>query len=76
MFDGVDEPSLVRLDPDEKLKLDKQGSNILNSTITLPKTIIELPTKTYVDRLHENSRYRRDLSSVFNDQGSEFDNEK
>ena len=44
--DGVNERSLLRLDPDEKLT---QDSIILNSTLTSPKTIIELPTKNYVD---------------------------
>ena len=42
----IDEPSLLRLDPDEKLK---QDSTILKSTLTSPKTIIETPTKNYVD---------------------------
>ena len=46
------------------------------SILTLPKTVIELPTKSYVDSLHESSRNRRDLSSVFNDQDNEFDNIK
>ena len=71
----VDE-SLLRLDPDEKLNLDEQDSIVLNSFLTIPKTIIELPTKSYVDSLHESSRNRRDLSSVFNDQDNEFDNNK
>ena len=31
---------------------------------------------SYVDSLHEKSRNRRDLSSVFNDQDNEFDNNK
>ena len=31
---------------------------------------------SYVDNLHEINRNRRDLSSVFNDQGNEFDNNK
>ena len=66
--DAIDESSLLRLDPDEKLNPDEQASIILNSTLTSPKTIIELPTKSYVDSLHENSRNRRDLSSVFFDQ--------
>ena len=44
--DGVNESSLLRLDPDEKLK---QDSIILNSTLSTPETIIELPTKNYVD---------------------------
>ena len=49
---------------------------VLNSNLTSPKTIIELPTKSYVDSLHESSRDRRELSSVFNDQDNEFDNNK
>ena len=73
---SVDEASLLRLDPDEKLKLDEQGSIVLNSTLTSPKTILEIPTKSYVDSLHESSRNRRDLSSVFIDQDNVFDNNK
>ena len=76
LSESVDESSLLRLDPDEKLKLDEQDSIILNSTLTSPKTIIELPTKSYVDSLHERSRNRRDLSLVFNDQDNEFDKNK
>ena len=30
--------------------------------------------KSFVDSLHGSSRNRRDLSSVFNDQDNEFDN--
>ena len=44
--DGVNEQSLLRFDPDEKLI---QDCIILNSTLTPPKTTIELPTKNYVD---------------------------
>ena len=126
--DAIDEPSLLRLDLDEKLK---QDSIFPNSTLTSPKTINEMPTKNYVDKqfkdtsiikntdhvdfndkhlentrwikvnempeaanglvpkinvengirgiigfvdkLHEINRNRRDLSSVFNDQDSDFD---
>ena len=67
---------MLRLDPDEKLKLDEKESIILNSTLTSPKTIIEKPTKSSFDSLHENRRSRRDLSSVFNDRDNEFDNNK
>ena len=74
--DGVDESTLLRLDPDEKLKLHEQDSILLNSFSTLPKTIIELPAKSYVYSLHEINRNRQDLSSVFNDQDNEFDNNK
>ena len=59
---------MLRLDPDEKLKLDKQDSIILNSTLTSPKTIIEIPTKASVDSLSENDRKGRDLLTVFNNQ--------
>ena len=44
----VDESSLLILDPDEKLKLDERDSIVLNSTLTLPRTIIELHTKSNV----------------------------
>ena len=71
----VDE-SLLRLEPDEKLKLDEQDYIVPNSSLTLPKTKIEIPDKIYVDSSHERSRIRRDLSSVFNDQDNEFDNTK
>ena len=54
----------------------KLDSIILNPSFTSLRTIIELPTKSYVDSLHEINRDRRDLSSVFNDQDSEFDNNK
>ena len=128
---AIDESSLLRLDPDEK---SEQDSIILNSTLTSPKTILEIPTKNYVDHkfndssiikntdhvdfnnkyidnvrmisvnempewgndltsklyvdnalsdllsyvndFHEINRNRRDLSSVFNDQDNEFDNNK
>ena len=49
---------------------------ILNSTLTSLKTIREIPTKSYVDSLHEVNRKRRDLLSVFNDQDNEFDKNK
>ena len=129
--DSIDESSLLRLDTDEKLT---QDTIVLNSTLTSPKTITELPTKNYVDNkfndpsiikntdhadfnnnyldnvrmitvtelpewpneltskfyvdrvlsellsyvneLHEINRNKRDLSSVFNDQDNEFDNNK
>ena len=58
---------------DEKLKLDERGSIVLTSTVTSPRTKIELPSKSYVDSLHEINRNRRDLSSVSNDQDNEFD---
>ena len=42
---AIDDSSLLRLDPDEKLNLEEQDSLILNSTLTSPKTTIEIPTK-------------------------------
>ena len=72
----MNEPPLLRLDPDEKLKLDEKDSVVLISTLTSPMTIIEIPTKSYVDRLHENNGNRRDLLSVFKDQLNEFGNKK
>ena len=72
----VNEPSLLRLLPDEKLWLDELDSINLNSTLTSPETIIELPTKSNVDSFHGSRRNGRDLSSVFNDQDNEFDNNK
>ena len=70
---SVDGSSLLRLDPDEKLKLDQQDFIVPNSSLTSQKTIIELPTKSYVDSLHEINRNRRDLASVFHDRDNEFD---
>ena len=73
---SVDESSLLGLDPNQNLKLDEQDSIILNSTLTSLITIIELLTKSYVDSLHESYRNRRDLTSVFNDQDNEINNNK
>ena len=42
---GVKEQSLLRFNPDEKLKLDERDSIVLNFTLTLPKIMIELSTK-------------------------------
>ena len=36
--------------------------------------IIELPPKSYVESSHDSSRNRLDLSSVFNDQDLDIDN--
>ena len=73
---SVDELPLLRLDPDEKFKLDDQDSIILNSTLTSLKILIELPNKSAVDSLHESSKNRPDLSSVVNDQDNEVGNKK
>ena len=76
LLDNVHEASLLRLDPKGKIHYDNLDSIFVNSSITSPRTLIELPTKSYVDSLHEINRNRRDLSSVFNDQDTEFDNNK
>ena len=53
--DGVDEPSLLKIHLDKKLGLDELDSIVFNSTLTLPKTIPELPNKSYVDsRLNDS----------------------
>ena len=67
---------MLRLDADEEVRLNEQNSIVLKSTLTLPKTITELPTKSYVDSVQKNKRKRPDLSSVFNDQDNELDNNK
>ena len=67
---------MLRLGADEELNLDEQDSRVLNSNITSPKTIIELPNKSYVDSLYESNRNRQQLSSVFNHRDNEFDNKK
>ena len=76
IYFSLDKLSLSRLDPNEKLNLKEQDSIILNSNLTTPKTIIELPAKSYVESLHEIIRNRRDLSSIFYDQDNEFNNNK
>ena len=70
------ESSLLRLDPDERLRPDQQGSIVPNSTLTSPNMKTEIPTKTYVHSLYQSSRNRREFSLVFNDQDNEFDNNK
>ena len=71
VLDCVDEASLLRLDPKGKIHHGKLDSIFLNSSLTSPRTIIELPTKSYVDSLHgENERSRRDLGLDFYDESS------
>ena len=59
------EPTLLRLDPDEKLK---QDSIILNSTSTSPKTITEVPSKNYVDKQFNDPNITKRIAHV------DFDN--
>ena len=64
----MDNSSLFRLDPDEKLNLDEQNSIVLKSTLTLPKTIKELPTISYVDSESNDPQIIRNIIHVdFND---------
>ena len=70
---AIDETSLLGLDPNEKLDLDNQDSIILNSTLTSPKKIIEIPTKAFIDSLHEEKeRSRKDLGVDFHDESSDL----
>ena len=70
--DATDEPSMLRLDPDEKLT---QHSIIPNYTLTSSKTIIELPTKNYVDSKFNDPSIIKNTDHVdFNDKN--LDNAK
>ena len=70
---AIDETSLLGLDPNEKLDLDNQDSIILNSTLTSPKKIIEIPIKAFIDSLHEEKeRSRKDLGVDFHDESSDL----
>ena len=63
--DSIDESSLLRLDTDEKLT---QDTIVLNSTLTSPKTIIELPTKKYIDNKFNDPSIIKNTDDVdFND---------
>ena len=55
---------MLRLDLDEKLKLDEQNSIILNCTLTLPETIKEIPTKSYVDNKFNNPSIIKNTAHV------------
>ena len=49
IHDGVKKSSLIRLDPDEKLKLDVQDPVVLKFSSTLSTTMLEKPTNSNVD---------------------------
>ena len=58
----------MRLDPDEKLQLDEQGSVLLNSSLRSPKTKIELPNKKNVDNKFDDPSIIKNSNHVdFND---------
>ena len=70
---SVDESSLLRSDPEEKLNLDKQDSIVLDSTLTSPETIIQVPSKAYTDGSQkENEQSRRDLGMDIFDEPSDL----
>ena len=63
--DGVNESSLLRLHPDEKLK---QDTIILNSTLSTPKMLTELPTTNYVNKKFDDPSFLKNTDHVdFND---------
>ena len=69
----IDQTTLLRLHPDEKLDLDNQDSITLNSTLTNPITTIEIPKKAYIDSLYEeNERSRRDLGIDFYNESNDL----
>ena len=67
---------MLSLDPDEELKLVENDAIVAIFSLTSPKTIIETPTKGYVVSLSDNNKNRRDMSTKFNDQDKEFDNNR
>ena len=70
---AIDESSLLRLDPSETLDLDIPDSILVNSALTSPKKVIEIPTKAYIDSLHEeNERSRGDLGLDFQDEADDL----
>ena len=64
MSEGVNDSTFLRLDLDEKL--DEQNSIFLISSLKLPKTIIKLAKKSYVDRRLKNpSIFRNNIHVDF-----------
>ena len=51
---------LLRLEPHQESKLDEQESIIPNPSLTSLETILEIPTKLYIDSLNENDVNWRD----------------
>ena len=65
---SVNASSFLRLDPNEKLKLDARGYKLLSSTLTSPKTIAELLSKSYIDYKFDNRSIIKNTAHVdFND---------
>ena len=65
---------MLRLDPHEESELDEQESKIHNPGLTLPKTKLKIPTKSYDDCPSKNDRNRRHLPTLFSKKDYEFDN--
>ena len=66
--DNVDESSLLRLYPDTISKLEKRGYIVLNSSVTSPRTILEIPIEEYVDnKFNDPSIIKNTDHIVFND---------
>ena len=61
---SIDESPLLRLDSNEKLNLDEQDSIILNSTLTSPKTRVEIPTKNYADYKFDHPSIMKNAAPV------------
>ena len=58
----------MRLDPDEKLKLDGQNSIVLNFLLHYQRQKLKIPTKSKVDRRLNDRRIIRNTTHVdFND---------
>ena len=64
---------MLGLDRNQKLKLVEQDDVILNSTLTSPVMILEIPSAAYFDSISETKRIRQEMSTLFNDQDNDFD---
>ena len=66
---GVNEPLLLRLNPNSASNLDERDYILLDSTVTSPKTTLEIPTKNYVDnKFNDPSTIRNTTHVDFNDE--------
>ena len=65
---GVNESLLLSLHPDAISKLDERGYRLLDSTVTSPRTTLEIPTKNFVDNKFNDYSINRKTAYVdFND---------
>ena len=65
---------MLRIDHNEEIILDEQGSIFINSFLTSPKTLIEIRTEVPVESLSGNDRSRRNISRVTKDVDEKNDN--